>query len=90
MSTEHFQRLADPAELDAWEPVDGHAVVTCKIRMQSGAYDTWEPRTYELNRIPAGWIIDTNPGYLRRDSWDDVVYWLRCMWPIDIEIVTTV
>lgn len=85
------QHLADAGALDAWEPQDGHAIVTCKIRIRSGAYDAWEPRTYEFLRVsPGAWIIDTNPGILRRASWDDVVGWFNCMQPIEIDLVTTV
>ncbi len=51
------QYLADAASLDAWEPCDGCAIVTCKIRIRSGAYDAWEPRTYEFRRTtPGAWI----------------------------------
>lgn len=65
--------------------------MTCKVRIRSGAYDAWEPRTYEFRRAPPGaWIIDTNPGFLRRDSWERVVSWFCCMDPIEIDLVTTV
>ena len=45
MATPVHQQLRDAGALAAWEPLDGHAVVMCKIRVQSGAYDAWEPRT---------------------------------------------
>jgi hypothetical protein len=85
------QYLADAAALDAWQPCDGYPIVTCKIQIHSGAYDAWEPRTYEFRRITSGaWIIDTNPGILLQDSWDAVVGWFCCMQPIEIDLVTTV
>jgi hypothetical protein len=90
MATTFHQRLKRVEALAAWEPCDGHAILTCKIRVQSGAYDAWEPRTYEFVRTTSGWTIDTNPGYLNRLSWDDVVGWLQCMQPIDIDLLTTV
>lgn len=92
MSQIVYQQLRSADDLGAWEPRDGHAIVTCRIRIQSGAYDAWEPRTYEFEfaRSTERWLINTNPGYLPRDTWDDVVEWLYCMQPIDIELVTTV
>jgi hypothetical protein len=91
MSEIVYQHLADATSLDAWQPCDGHAVVTCKIRVHSGAYDAWETRTYEFRRTaPGAWVIDTNPGILPRDSWDDVVGWFRLMQPVEIDLVTTV
>jgi hypothetical protein len=89
MSQTFHKRLIDAEALDAWEPLDGHSIVTCKIRIRSGAYDTWEPRTYEFLRTQGGWIIDTNPGYLRRESWQHVVSWFCLMQPIEIELLTT-
>ena len=90
MNQTFHQRLTDAEALDAWEPLDGHAIVTCKIRIRSGAYDTWEPRTYEFLRTQNGWTIDTNPGYLRRECWQHVVTWFCRMKPIEIELLTTV
>ena len=85
-----YQHLVDAADLDAWQPLDGHAIVTCKIQVRSGAYDAWEPRTYEFRRTARGaWIIDTNPGILLRDFWDEVVGWFCFMRPIEIELVTS-
>ena len=89
MSAVVFQILRDAASLDAWEPVDGRAILTCQIRVQSGAYDVWEPRTYEFQRTSSGWIIDTSPGCLRRDRWSDVVDWLCRMQPRCLELVVT-
>lgn len=86
-----YQHLTDAAALDAWQPMDGYAIVTCKIQIHSGAYAGWEPRTYEFRRTSSGtWIIDTDPGFLRRDSWDAVVGWFCGMRPIEINLVTTV
>lgn len=85
-----YQPLRSGLDLEAWEPLDGHAIVTCKIRIQSGAYDAWEPRTYEFHRVQDGWIIDLNPGYLKRESWEQVTNWLWGMRPIEIELLTTV
>ena len=85
-----YQRLAEAEALDAWEPIGGHAVVTCKIRVRSGAYDAWEPRLYEFLRTQDGWTIDTNPGYLRRERWQHVVSWFCLMEPAEIELLTTV
>ncbi len=90
MSQIIYQRLVDAEALSAWYPRDGHALVTCKIQIRSGAYEAWELRTYEFRRTSLGWIIDTNPGILRRYSWDDVVSWFCCMRPIGIDLVTTV
>lgn len=84
------QHLRSALDLEAWEPIDGHAIATCKIRIQSGAYDAWEPRTYAFQRVQDGWIIDTHPGYLRRASWEQVVDWFWRMRPIEIELLTTV
>ena len=90
MSTPVHQKLRDASALAAWEPLDGHAVLTCKIRVRSWAYDAWEPRTYEFTRTASGWTIDTNPGYLNRQSWEDVVGWLCHMRPLEIDLLTTV
>lgn len=90
MSTPVHQKLRDASTLAAWEPIDGYAVLTCKIRVRSGACDTWEPRTYAFTRTASGWSIDTNPGYLNRQSWDDVVGWLCHMRPLEIDLLTTV
>jgi hypothetical protein len=85
-----YQHLSSPEVLDAWEPRDGHAYVACKIRILSGAYDAWEPRTYEFLRTQDGWIVDTNPGLLRLASWQLVVEWFCLMRPVEIDLVTTV
>lgn len=84
------QQLLRAAALQAWEPRDGHAILTCKVRVQHGAYDTWENRTYEFVRTDNGWTIGTNPGYLRAQSWDDCVDWLCRMQPTNIDLLTTV
>ncbi len=89
----HHVKLQRPEDLDAWEPRDGHAIVTCKVRVQSGAYDAWEPRTYEFEAGPGGgWVVypGGGPGGILRDSWQHVVNWFCCMRPIEIELVTTV
>jgi len=85
------QHITDAASLDAWQPRDGYAIATCKILISSGAYTAWEPRTYEFRRTAQGaWIIDTNPGILWRDSWEDVVHWFCAMKPVEIDLITTV
>lgn len=85
-----YQSLPHPYALAAWQPINGHAVVTCKIH--SGLLNgTWEDRTYEFQRQPSGtWIIDTHPGILRRPSWEGVVEWFCGMGPSEIELLTTV
>jgi hypothetical protein len=89
MSQAVHQQLVSAEALEAWEPRDGHAIVTCKIRIPNGACDAWEPRTYEFLRARGGWIIDTNPGYLRRERWQHVVAWFCRMQPIEIDLLTT-
>jgi hypothetical protein len=37
-----------------------------------------------------GWIIDTNPGFLRRESWQLIVEWFCLMQPVEINLLTTV
>ena len=83
------QHLLRAEALDAWEPIDGLAIVTCKVRVRSGAYDAWEPRVYEFLRTQDGWTIDTNPGYLRCESWQQIVGWLCYMQPVEIDLITT-
>lgn len=91
-----YQPLAEAAALDVWEPRGGYALVTCKISVRTGIHEKWEPRTYEFRYVPDGWrqggwwCIDTNPGYLRRESWESVVSWFCRMCPVDIELLTTV
>ena len=86
MPTPIHQHLADAGALAAWEPLDDNALVTCKIR----SHDVWETRLYEFVRKKDGWLIDTNPGFLRRVSWEEVVDWFCRMRPIEIELLTTV
>lgn len=87
MSEIVYQRLRHPSELDAWEPRGGYALLTCKILIGV----TWEPRTYEFIRSPQGiWTIDTNPGLLRRGSWEDVAAWFESMRPREIDLVTEI
>jgi hypothetical protein len=81
------QRLVEASAFDAWEPRDGHAIVTCKIKVHIGK---WEPRTYEFLRTREGWTIDTHPGHLSRNNWQGVVDWFCRMQPIDIDLLTTV
>lgn len=45
---------------------------------------------YERMRGQDGWVIDTNPGLLKRASWQETVDWLCQMHPIKIELLTTV
>lgn len=87
-----YQRLPSAEALETSEPRDGHALVTCKIRVQSGAYNAWEweSRTYEFRRTRDGWTIYTDPGYLPRPSWRHVIDWFRRMAPIEIDLLTTV
>ena len=86
-----YHHLATAESLDAWQPLDGHMIVTCKIRILSGGYDAWETRTYEFRRSDLGtWIVYTDPGIRVCDSWDGVVDWFCHMRPIEIDLVTTV
>jgi hypothetical protein len=86
MTATVYQHLTNADALAAWEPIDGHALVTCKIH-NGGA---WENRTYEFDRCQDGWIIDTTPGYLKRASWQEAVDWFCRMRPSEIELLTTV
>jgi hypothetical protein len=88
MTTTVHQQLTEAGALAAWEPLDGHAIVTCKIR--SEAPEAWETRVYEFVRKKDGWLIDTNPGFLRRESWEETVDWFCRMRPIEIDLLTTV
>lgn len=87
--TTHLE-LQRADDLEAWEPIDGHAIVTCKVDLGRGK---WEDRTYELESSrTGGWVVypGGGPGGMRRDTWLHVVHWFRSMRPIDIELVTTV
>lgn len=93
MAHEHYVKLRHPQDLDAWEPRDGYALVACRVMVlpETGhAPAVWESRTYEFQRLSGYWLIDTNPGVMRREVWHDVVDWLCRMHPADIEILTTV
>ena len=85
-----YQPLSEAAALGVWEPHGGYALVTCKISVRTGLREAWESRTYEFLRTQDGWTIDTNPGYLHRESWEHVVAWFCRMCPVDIELLTTV
>lgn len=74
-----YQPLSEAAALGVWEPRGGYAL-----------REAWESRTYEFLRAQDGWTIDTNPGYLHRESWEHVVAWFCRMCPVDIELLTTV
>lgn len=63
------------------EPADS-CIVTCAI-MNGSSY---EDRAYGFNRCPDGWIIDTDPGILRRASWADCVRWLLSLRPVNVEV----
>lgn len=92
MSETLYLHLLRPDDLSAWEPLDGHAIVTCRVRVQSGAYDAWEPRTYAFTRRNDGrWSIDIEAmTSFTLPSWEDAVKWLWHMAPINIELVTTI
>jgi len=95
--------IYEPESLAAWEPRGGQALLTCKI-LRGTAYarggssdpqaftrtDAWEPCTYEFTRTSYGtWTIDTDSGFLQRDTWVDVVEWLCSMQPEEISLVTS-
>lgn len=96
MATTVHQQLTAARGLAAWEPLDGHAIVTCKIRIWVA--NAWETHMYEFVRSQGGWLIDTNPGFLRRASWEEAVDWFCRMCahvidrhgPIEIDLLTTV
>lgn len=88
MATTIHQQLAEAGALAAWEPLDGHAIVTCKIRR--GATNARETCMYAFVRGQGGWVIYMNPGAQRCVSWEDAVDWFCRMYPIEIDLLTTV
>jgi len=60
-------------------------------RTSSGGFRlrTYGPEAPDLRTVVPG-LLDTNPGYLNRQSWEDVVGWLCHMRPLEIDLLTTV
>lgn len=88
----HLQALRRPEDLQAWEPIDGYALVTCEVLVLSGAYSGVETRSYEIRRAADIWFVETNTehGTIGFRSWTKLVDWLCGMRPTNIELLTTV